>query len=63
MGNSQAVRWLGLRAFNAMAPDSIPGQGTKILQAFQCRKKKKNHPTILIQVIHRYTLKIAAQPK
>ncbi|KAI4550277.1 hypothetical protein MJT46_019003 [Ovis ammon polii x Ovis aries] len=30
MGNSQAVQWLGLRAFNAMAPDSIPGQGTKI---------------------------------
>ena len=62
MGNSQAVQWLGLRAFNAMAPDSIPGQGTKILQALQC-SQKKNHPTILIQVINRYTLKIAAQPK
>ena len=68
MGNSQAVQWLGLRAFNAMAPDSIPGQGTKILQALQCSQNNNNnnnnnHPTILIQVIHRYTLKIAAQPK
>ena len=35
MGNSQAVQWLGLRAFNAMAPDSIPGQGTKIRQVAQ----------------------------
>ena len=63
MGNSQAVQWLGLRAFNAMAPDSIPGQGTKIRQVSQCSRKKKNHPMILIQVIHRYTLKTAAQPQ
>ena len=42
MGYSQAVQWLGLRAFNAMAPNSIPGQGTKILQALQCSQKKKS---------------------
>ena len=45
-----------------MAPDSVPGQGTKILQASQY-SQKKNHPMILIQVIHRYTLKTAAQPQ
>ena len=44
MGNSQAVQWLGLRAFNAMAPDSIPGQGTKIRQVSQCSRKKKKSP-------------------
>ena len=27
------IQWLGLSAFTAMAPGSVPGQGTKILQA------------------------------
>ena len=33
IGNSQAVQWLGLHAFTAEDPGSIPGRGTKILQA------------------------------
>ena len=35
-GNSLAVQWLGLSTFTAVAWGSIPGQGTKILQAAQC---------------------------
>ena len=35
------VQWLGLHAFTAEGLGSIPGQGTKILQAVQCRQKKK----------------------
>ena len=33
-----AVQWLGLHAFTAVDPGSIPGQGTKILGP---KKKKK----------------------
>ena len=40
-GNSLAVQWLGLCTFTAEGLGSIPGQGTKILQAVQCGKKKK----------------------
>ena len=36
------VQWLGLWAFTAKGPGSIPGQGTKILQVSQCGQKKKN---------------------
>ena len=32
-------QWLGLGAFTAMVPGSIPGQGTKILQAAWCSQK------------------------
>ena len=32
-GNSLMVQWLGLHAFTAKGPGSIPGQGTKIPQA------------------------------
>ena len=35
------VQWLQLGPFTAMAPGSIPGQGTKILQAPQRGQKKK----------------------
>ena len=31
--NSLAVQWLGLHAFTAKGPSSIPGWGTKIPQA------------------------------
>ena len=34
-------QWLGLSALTAGAPGSIPGWGTKILQAAWCGKKKK----------------------
>ena len=40
LGSSLVVQWLGLGPFPAMAhPGSIPGQGTKILQA---KRKMKN---------------------
>ena len=35
------VKWLGLGAFTAVGPDSIPGWGTKILQATQCSQTNK----------------------
>ena len=40
-GNSLVVQWLGLRAFTAEGPGSIPDRGTKILQATQCSQKKR----------------------
>ena len=41
-GNSLAVQWLGLHAFTAKGPGSIPGWGTKIPQALQSKKPPKN---------------------
>ena len=41
MGNFLVVQWLGLRASTAKGPGSIPGWGTKILQAMWCSQKKK----------------------
>ena len=43
-GSSLAVQWLGLGAFTAMAPGSIPipGWGIKIPQAVQCGPPKKS---------------------
>ena len=40
-GSSLAVQWLGLGAFTAVDPGSIPGWGTKILQAAWGGQKKK----------------------
>ena len=40
-GNSQSVWWLGLHASTARGPGSLPGRGTKILQAARCGPKKK----------------------
>ena len=41
MGNSLAVQWVGLPAFTAEGPGSIPGGGNKIPQATWCSQKKK----------------------
>ena len=41
LGNSLVVQWLGLHAFIAEGPGSIPGQGTKIPQAVSRGQKKK----------------------
>ena len=41
LGNSLAVQWLELCTFTAKGLSSIPGQGTKILQAVWCSFKKK----------------------
>ena len=46
MGNSLVVQWLGLCAFTATGPGSIPARGTKIPKAAwhgQRKKKKKPH--------------------
>ena len=40
-GNFLAVQWLGLLAFTAEGSGSVPGQGTKILQAMWRSQKKK----------------------
>ena len=48
-GNSLAVQWLGLRAFIAEGPVSIPGQGTKIPQAVRPEKKKRCFTNIFTQ--------------
>ena len=42
-GNYPAVQGLGLRPVTAMGPGSIPGGGTKTLQAAQGAAKKKKH--------------------
>ena len=41
-GNSLVVQWLGLWAFTAEGPGSIPGWGTKILKAVKYGGGKKN---------------------
>ena len=43
--NSLAVQRLGLLAFTARGPGSVPGQGTKISQAAQCDQKQTNKQT------------------
>ena len=40
------VQWLGLHALVAEGPGSIPGRATKIPQAMQCDKKKKNEKNL-----------------
>ena len=42
----QAVQWLRLHASTAGGTGSIPGWGTKIPQAVQCRQKKKKKPIL-----------------
>ena len=43
LGTFLVVQWLGLCTLTAEGPGSIPGQGTKILQAAQCDKKQNNN--------------------
>ena len=47
IGTSLAVQWLGVHAFTAGGPGSIPGQETKIQHATQQGQEKKN-PVIII---------------
>ena len=49
VGNCLAVQRLGLRAFTAKGPVSIPGWGTKIPQNALCGQKKKKIRVILLQ--------------
>ena len=46
-GNSLAVQWLGLHALTVKGPDSVPGGGTKILQAEQCGQKREREREML----------------
>ena len=41
MRNALAVPWLGLEAFTAEGPGSIPGRGTKIPQTTQYSQEKR----------------------
>ena len=43
LGTSLAAQWLRLRASTAGGLGSIPGQGTKMLQAMLFRQKKKKN--------------------
>ena len=60
------VQWLGLCAFTAEGPGSIPGRGTKIPQAGQCgqhpppkkRKEKERKPHT-----HYYRLSVSTPPQ
>ena len=44
------VQWLGLTAFIAVSPGSVPGQGTKIckLHAMAEKEKKKNEKKMFL---------------
>ena len=44
------VQWLGLDIFffYCHGPGSIPGQGTKILQAAQCSQKKQAYQLLIL---------------
>ena len=55
-GNSLAVQWLGLSTFTAEGPDSIPGWGTKILQAAWRGHTHTKKPNIIgsYSYIHMY---------
>ena len=63
VGNSLVVQWLGLRAFTVEGVGSIPGRGTKILQAVQCGQKKRmlvdrNMVPIAVSLSHFYSLEL-----
>ena len=49
---SLAVQWLGPGAFTAMALGSVPGWGSKILQATWCGQKRKKVKTLCLKSIH-----------
>ena len=60
LGNSLIVQWLELSAFIDMGRSSIPGQGTKILQATwhyqKIKKNKKNFRVLWYKkiIVHNY---------
>ena len=55
---SLVVHWLGLGAFTALGPGSIPGRGTRILQASQCGQKKKSKNEIFQREIYSMVIQI-----
>ena len=52
------VQWLGLTAFTAVSPGSVPGQGTKILQAACCGWKRKKKKKLKKMFLNKKTLEI-----
>ena len=54
-GNSLEDQWLGLSVFAAEGPGSIPGRGSKILQAMQCGQKTAKTHTRACMRTHTHT--------
>ena len=52
LGNCLMVQWLGLRSLTAIAPSSIPGQGTKILQASHATWPNKQMRDLFLSCTH-----------
>ena len=48
LGNSVVVQWLGLSAFTVVGLGSIPGWGSKILQAAQHGQKKRKEKIVIL---------------
>ena len=46
---SLSVQWLEFGVFTAMAPSSIPGRGTKILQTAECSQKKARNTLLFME--------------
>ena len=51
-GNSLAVQWLGLGTFTAEGLGSVPGQGTKILQAACTTSSPQTTPSPCFTFLH-----------
>ena len=52
LGSFLAVQWLGLSAFIAVVPGSIPSLGTKIPQAAAKKKQKRKRKCITFNCIY-----------
>ena len=52
LGCSLVVQRLGLGTFTAVGPGSVPGQGSKILQTTQPKKKKKKYILYTCEYLH-----------
>ena len=66
VGNSLAGQWLGLGAFTAEGPASIPGRGTKIPQAVRRRHhtpKKRGRVIFIISLGHNETYSMSSHDR
>ena len=61
LGNCLVVQWLGLRSLTVIAPSSIPGQGTKFLQASHATWPNKQMRNLFLSCTHLRFLNI--QPR
>ena len=60
-GNSLVVQWLGLFTFAAKGPGSVPGQGTKILQATWVWPKNQSQINVSNDKFHMYIVHTVKQ--